>query len=159
MSFTTTERTGLWPSQAPEVQVLVCAASLLTQCRPSLLNDGTTSLDQIPVTRGGFGNILKLSNELVKGPGPEDYSDTRGRDPIPRGDPDMVSRVSRSPHQGQKSELERNFGRSFLPVVAGPETFGRPPGTPPVRGVAAQDAPRHHPCYLSAVGCTDTTRP
>jgi hypothetical protein len=138
MSFTITE---LWPSQAPEAQVLARATSLLAQCRPSLLNDGITSLDQISFGRGGFRNISKLSNELVKGPGPEDYSDTRGRDPIPRGDPDMVSRVSRSPHQGQKSELERNFGRSFLPVVVGPETFGR------------------HSCDLSAVGRTDTTRP
>jgi hypothetical protein len=52
--------------------------------------------DQVSVGRGGTGNMLEPSNEFVKGPGPEDYSDTRGRDPFPSRDPDIVS-VSRSP--------------------------------------------------------------
>ena len=40
--------------------------------------------------RGGSGNIRSPSREPVRGPGPEDYSDTRGRDPIPSRDPNEV---------------------------------------------------------------------
>ena len=40
--------------------------------------------------RGGAGNIRSPSREPVRGRGPEDYSDTRGREPIPSGDPNVV---------------------------------------------------------------------
>jgi hypothetical protein len=39
--------------------------------------------------RGGAGNYRSPSRERATG-GPEDYSDTRGRDPIPSGDPAVV---------------------------------------------------------------------
>jgi hypothetical protein len=39
--------------------------------------------------RGGAGNYRSPSREPAVG-GPEDYSDTRGRDPIPSRDPDVV---------------------------------------------------------------------
>jgi hypothetical protein len=41
--------------------------------------------------RGGAGNFRSPSREPVPGErGPDDYSDTRGRDPIPSGDPNVV---------------------------------------------------------------------
>jgi len=41
--------------------------------------------------RGGAGNFRSPSRERGSGePGPEDFSDTRGRDPIPSGDPSVV---------------------------------------------------------------------
>ena len=41
--------------------------------------------------RGGAGNYRSPSREHAPGgTGPEDYSDTRGRDPIPSRDPDVV---------------------------------------------------------------------
>ena len=39
--------------------------------------------------RGGAGNYRSPSRERVTG-GPEDYSDPRGRDPIPSRDPNEV---------------------------------------------------------------------
>jgi hypothetical protein len=39
--------------------------------------------------RGGAGNFRSPSREPAVG-GPEDYSDTRGRDPIPSRDPNEV---------------------------------------------------------------------
>jgi hypothetical protein len=40
--------------------------------------------------RGGAGNIRSPSREPLTGRGPEDHSDTRGRDPIPSTDPYLV---------------------------------------------------------------------
>jgi hypothetical protein len=41
--------------------------------------------------RGGAGNIHFLPREReATGPGPKDYSDTRGRDPIPANEPHVV---------------------------------------------------------------------
>jgi hypothetical protein len=54
------------------------------------------AINQESTGRGGAGNIRLPSNERVEGRGPEDYSDTRGRDPIPARDPDEVMFVS--PH-------------------------------------------------------------
>jgi len=46
--------------------------------------------------RGGAGNIRSPSREPANGgPGPEDYSDTRGRDPIPSGDPSVIISTGR----------------------------------------------------------------
>lgn len=44
--------------------------------------------------RGGAGNFRSPSREPVVG-GPEDYSDTRGRDPIPSRDPDEIISTGR----------------------------------------------------------------
>ena len=48
------------------------------------------ALNQQSTGRGGAGNIRLPSSERVEGRGPEDYSDTRGRDPIPVRDLDEV---------------------------------------------------------------------
>jgi hypothetical protein len=40
--------------------------------------------------RGGAGNFRSPSKEPQLGLGPDDYSDTRGRDPIPATDPYVV---------------------------------------------------------------------
>lgn len=45
--------------------------------------------------RGGAGNYRSPSREPARGPGPEDYSDTRGRDPIPSRDPNVVTSTGR----------------------------------------------------------------
>ncbi|KAN0114287.1 hypothetical protein V8E52_006783 [Russula decolorans] len=46
--------------------------------------------------RGGAGNFRSPSREPVPGErGPDDYSDTRGRDPIPSGDPNVVISTGR----------------------------------------------------------------
>jgi len=45
--------------------------------------------------RGGAGNIRAPSQDPVSTAGPEDYSDTRGREPIPAGDPSVVISTGR----------------------------------------------------------------
>lgn len=46
--------------------------------------------------RGGAGNFRSPSRERgAGGRGPEDYSDTRGRDPIPSGDPNVIISTGR----------------------------------------------------------------
>ncbi|KAH9956351.1 hypothetical protein BC827DRAFT_1139683, partial [Russula dissimulans] len=45
--------------------------------------------------RGGAGNIRPPSRDPVSTAGPEDYSDTRGREPIPSGDPTVVISTGR----------------------------------------------------------------
>jgi len=45
--------------------------------------------------RGGAGNLRSPSREPIRGPGPEDYSDTRGRDPIPSTDPYVITSTGR----------------------------------------------------------------
>jgi len=45
--------------------------------------------------RGGAGNYRSPSREPARGPGPEDYSDTRGRDPIPSRDPHEITSTGR----------------------------------------------------------------
>ena len=72
---------------------LVCGSSF-----PSQSSVGPSSYDRIigasmqqSSGRGGAGNIRSPSREpIAPGPGPEDYSDPRGRDPIPSRDPYVV---------------------------------------------------------------------
>ncbi|KAF8477696.1 hypothetical protein DFH94DRAFT_755029 [Russula ochroleuca] len=46
--------------------------------------------------RGGAGNVRYPPRKReATGPGPEDYSDTRGRDPIPANDPHVVASTGR----------------------------------------------------------------
>ncbi len=46
--------------------------------------------------RGGYGNYRSPSREYrVSQDGPEDFSDTRGRDPIPSRDPYLVCNLYR----------------------------------------------------------------
>jgi len=72
--------------------------------------------------RGGAGNYRSLSRERAAG-GPEDYSDTRGRDPIPSGDPDVIISTgrggrgnirspSRDAVRGDEASRERSLARS-----------------------------------------------
>jgi len=64
--------------------------------------------------RGGAGNIRSPSREPVRGRGPEDYSDTRGREPIPSGDPNVIISTGRggagnirSPSRGRGEDNSR----------------------------------------------------
>jgi len=72
--------------------------------------------------RGGAGNYRSPSRERATG-GPEDYSDTRGRDPIPSGDPAVVISTgrggrgnirspSRDAVRGEDASRERSLARS-----------------------------------------------
>ncbi|KAI0249289.1 hypothetical protein BJV78DRAFT_706594 [Lactifluus subvellereus] len=45
--------------------------------------------------RGGTGNIRSPSQDPVVGPGPEDHSDTRGREPFPVRHPDELTSTGR----------------------------------------------------------------
>jgi len=59
------------------------------------LSRGRTSGFQL-TGRGGAGNYRSPSREpATGGRGPEDYSDTRGRDPIPSGDPHAIISTGR----------------------------------------------------------------
>jgi len=51
---------------------------------------------QVMTGRGGAGNFRSPSCDRVSD-GPEDYSDTRGRDPVPAGDPNAVRTFSTAP--------------------------------------------------------------
>lgn len=75
--------------------------------------------------RGGAGNYRSPSreHEASSGPGPEDFSDTRGRDPIPSSDPNLVTSTgrggagnirspSREPVRGDDGSRERSLARS-----------------------------------------------
>jgi len=72
--------------------------------------------------RGGVGNFRSPSRERgAGGRGPEDFSDTRGRDPIPSGDPNVIISTGRggrgnirSPSQDGRDDgsRERSLARS-----------------------------------------------
>jgi len=76
--------------------------------------------------RGGSGNIRSPSKDPEqRGHGPEDYSDTRGRDPVPSRDPDEVTSTgrggrgnvrspSRDASRGPSAGIERSPVRSEL---------------------------------------------
>jgi hypothetical protein len=85
--------------------------------------------------------------------GPDDYSDTRGRDPIPPGDPYVVNTLFFFATASQRPHIDAcNIDvRSFLPDVAGGETFAHPRATPHVETTQASARLPCDPTSVAAV--------
>ncbi|KAI0055366.1 hypothetical protein BV25DRAFT_1833215 [Artomyces pyxidatus] len=75
--------------------------------------------------RGGAGNIRSASRDPV-GPGPEDVSDTRGREPVSARDPTLLQSTGRggagnirSPSRGAKSpeRPEHEYDRELIATI------------------------------------------
>jgi len=83
---------------------------------------------QLSTGRGGSGNIRSPSKDpVVITAGPEDYSNTCGREPIPAGDPSVVCSAPSLLCKRYESDT-LCAERSLPPDVVAQGTSVRPPG-------------------------------
>jgi len=80
------------PSASPATD----SSTLISTLQMSIIERSLSrGRDVYSTGRGGAGNIRSPSRDPVVNKGPEDFSDTRGREPVPAGDPSAVISTGR----------------------------------------------------------------